>query len=256
VTRRDDLVERSHASEVASAMDYCSIRCGRVDEVDCVLLGDPPVDWDRVLQPRTMSGTGSQNVTTRSRCSRAQPRGRCRALRRFAGRCSDAKQLTYRDAVLYLGPPSAMTFSRLPASLCSDARYAAMRLERVRLTGAMDEESRLREQLKRECAPCFRDLGFDVSRSAAAQDGRPEGLPSGISRIVTVQRLPGRRRANGLRLFKAPAYRTPTRLPACTQSHESAKRTAPGKGLRRNSPWHSSGRVVMYEEPPPGQLTE
>jgi hypothetical protein len=64
----------------------------------------------------------------------------------------DAKQLTYRDAVLYLGPPSAMTFSRLPASLCSDARYVEMRLERVRLTGIVDEESRMREELKGECA--------------------------------------------------------------------------------------------------------
>jgi len=68
------------------------------------------------------------------------------------GTVLDAKQLTYRDAVLYLGPPSAMTFSRLPPSLCSDARYLEMRLERVRLTGAVDEESRMREQLKRECA--------------------------------------------------------------------------------------------------------
>lgn len=65
----------------------------------------------------------------------------------------DAKQLTYRDAVLYLGPPTAITFSRLPASLCSDARYLEMRLERVRLLGIVNEESRTREELKRECAP-------------------------------------------------------------------------------------------------------
>jgi hypothetical protein len=68
------------------------------------------------------------------------------------GTVLDAKQLTYRDAVLYLGPPTAITFSRLPASLCSDARYLEMRLERVRLEGIVDEESLMREQLKRECA--------------------------------------------------------------------------------------------------------
>jgi hypothetical protein len=69
------------------------------------------------------------------------------------GTALDGKQLTYRDAVLYLGPPSAMTFSRLPASLCADARYVEMRLERVRLQGIGGDESRMREQLKRECAP-------------------------------------------------------------------------------------------------------
>ena len=48
--------------------------------------------------------------------------------------------------------PSAITFSRLSASLCADARYADIRLERVRLEGIVGEESRIREQLKRECA--------------------------------------------------------------------------------------------------------
>ena len=69
------------------------------------------------------------------------------------GTVLDAKQLTYRDAVLYLGPPSAITFSQLPATLCADARYLEMRLERVRLLGIVGEESRVREELKRECAP-------------------------------------------------------------------------------------------------------
>ena len=69
------------------------------------------------------------------------------------GTALDAKQLTYRDAVLYLGPPSAITYSRLSASLCSDARYLEMRLERVRLGRIVGEESRTREELKRECAP-------------------------------------------------------------------------------------------------------
>jgi hypothetical protein len=75
------------------------------------------------------------------------------SLARVRGTALDAKQLTYRDAILYLGPPSAITFSRLPASLCSDARYLEMRLEHVRLGGIVDEESRVRDELKRECAP-------------------------------------------------------------------------------------------------------
>jgi hypothetical protein len=75
------------------------------------------------------------------------------SLATIRGTALDAKQLTYRDAVLYLGPPSAITFSRLPAGLCSDARYVEMRLERVRLERVVGEESRVREQLKRECAP-------------------------------------------------------------------------------------------------------
>jgi hypothetical protein len=69
------------------------------------------------------------------------------------GTALDAKQLAYRDAVLYLGPPSAITFSRLPPSLCSDAQYVKMRLERARMGGLVDEESRTREELTRECAP-------------------------------------------------------------------------------------------------------
>jgi hypothetical protein len=64
------------------------------------------------------------------------------------GTALDAKQLVYRDAVLYLGPPSAITFSRLPARLCSDPRYIEMRLQRVPL-GA---QSQTREQLMHECA--------------------------------------------------------------------------------------------------------
>jgi hypothetical protein len=65
------------------------------------------------------------------------------------GTALDGKQLTYRDAVLYLGPPSAITFSRLPAALCSDPRYVEMRLQRL----PVDARSQMREQLMRECAP-------------------------------------------------------------------------------------------------------
>ena len=39
------------------------------------------------------------------------------------------------DAVLYLGPTSAMTTSRLSRSLCEDASYIAMRRERMALSG-------------------------------------------------------------------------------------------------------------------------
>ena len=175
-----------------------------------VLLGDPPVDWDRVLQGKDDVGkwtperdhhavgvirgeviskgrralviyggghlfrAGQSLVSQLERDAgikvftiatamstmfedliALQPDATSWPIPSLAtvrGTSLDAKQLTYRDAVLYLGPPSAMTFSRLPPSLCSDARYLEMRLERVRLTGAVDEESRMREQLKRECA--------------------------------------------------------------------------------------------------------
>jgi hypothetical protein len=35
------------------------------------------------------------------------------------------------DAMLYLGPAGAMTMSHLPASLCADKEYMAMRLARM-----------------------------------------------------------------------------------------------------------------------------
>jgi hypothetical protein len=41
------------------------------------------------------------------------------------------KEFSSFDAVLYLGPPSAMTVSQLPQSLCSDAKYVSMRRERM-----------------------------------------------------------------------------------------------------------------------------
>ncbi len=40
------------------------------------------------------------------------------------------------DAVLFLGPASTMTSSRLPPALCSDAAYRAMRLKRMSLDGS------------------------------------------------------------------------------------------------------------------------
>jgi len=174
-----------------------------------VLLGDPPIDWDRIQQgdedpgrwtperDRYAVGVIRREVIARGRRAlliygdahlfRAgqslvnqlerdtgnnvftiatamstmyedlialQPdvtRWPIPSLATVRGTALDAKQLEYRDAVLYLGPPSAMTFSQLPARLCSDARYVEMRLARARLQRIVDGESRVREQLRREC---------------------------------------------------------------------------------------------------------
>jgi len=63
------------------------------------------------------------------------------------GTALDARQLVYRDAVLYLGPPSAMTFSRISSQLCSDPQYIEMRLGRF----PPGERTRMRGDLMREC---------------------------------------------------------------------------------------------------------
>jgi hypothetical protein len=61
------------------------------------------------------------------------------------------------DAVLYLGPPSKMTMSQLPSSLCTDPEYMKMRLGRLALVppppGAVTTES---EMLKSYCARVLR----------------------------------------------------------------------------------------------------
>ena len=64
------------------------------------------------------------------------------------GTALNAKQLTHYDAVLYLGPPSAITFSRLSPSLCADPAYMDMRMKRVALTSGLQ---RLSEELKEHC---------------------------------------------------------------------------------------------------------
>jgi hypothetical protein len=51
------------------------------------------------------------------------------------------------DAVLYLGPPSGETISRLSPSLCGDHRYRAMRRQRLMLAG----HERAADVLDREC---------------------------------------------------------------------------------------------------------
>lgn len=59
------------------------------------------------------------------------------------------KEVSSFDAVLYLGPPSAMTVSRLAQSLCSDAKYVSMRRERMALSGL--PQARADELLARDC---------------------------------------------------------------------------------------------------------
>jgi hypothetical protein len=52
------------------------------------------------------------------------------------------------DAVLYLGPASNQTTSRLTAPLCADSRYREMRVRRMVLAG----HENAAEQLEKECA--------------------------------------------------------------------------------------------------------
>lgn len=54
----------------------------------------------------------------------------------------------YDDAMLYLGPPSALTIIRLPLSLCTDAEYMEMRRGRLALFGMQDRI----DGLKRYCS--------------------------------------------------------------------------------------------------------
>ena len=65
------------------------------------------------------------------------------------GSAIDAKQLKYYDAVLYLGPPSAITFSQLSPALCADAEYMDMRLKRMAPLAGL---RRLSDELKEYCA--------------------------------------------------------------------------------------------------------
>ena len=49
------------------------------------------------------------------------------------------------DAVLYLGPPSGITISRLSPSLCADPEYMTMRLGRIAQQGPQIEADRLKQ---------------------------------------------------------------------------------------------------------------
>jgi hypothetical protein len=64
------------------------------------------------------------------------------------GTTLDAKEFEYYDALLWLGAPSTLTFSRLPRTLCEDASYLAMRRARMASQGA----ERQQEELDRECS--------------------------------------------------------------------------------------------------------
>ena len=54
------------------------------------------------------------------------------------------------DAVLHLGPPAAMTSSRITPTVCADAAYVRMRQERMTWAGLPAE--RAEELLARDCA--------------------------------------------------------------------------------------------------------
>jgi hypothetical protein len=60
----------------------------------------------------------------------------------------DSSLASQMDAVLYLGPASKRTFSRLTAALCSDSGYREMRVRRMTLSGNKNAA----EQLEKECA--------------------------------------------------------------------------------------------------------
>lgn len=46
------------------------------------------------------------------------------------------------DAIVYLGPPSAMTRSRLSAGICADSAYVTARLGRMALVGVPADASK------------------------------------------------------------------------------------------------------------------
>jgi hypothetical protein len=53
------------------------------------------------------------------------------------------------DAVLYLGPQSALTNARLSPALCADSGYVEMRMQRMALAGVPRTEG---ERFKQTCA--------------------------------------------------------------------------------------------------------
>ena len=65
------------------------------------------------------------------------------SLAKVAGTTLMQREFSYFDAVLYLGAPSAITFSRLPLSLCSDPSYIKMRKERLAISGWRDKADEL-----------------------------------------------------------------------------------------------------------------
>ena len=56
------------------------------------------------------------------------------------------------DAILYLGAPTKMTTSMLPAELCADEQYVSMRLARMELDSGPPGSASPRDRLRRNCA--------------------------------------------------------------------------------------------------------
>ena len=54
------------------------------------------------------------------------------------------------DAVLYVGPPSTITYSRMSRALCADAAYMKMRLQRISLMDGLMGPLQA-DQLRRYC---------------------------------------------------------------------------------------------------------
>jgi hypothetical protein len=63
----------------------------------------------------------------------------------------DGSGIGQSDAVLYLGPPSAMTSSRIAPAVCADASYLARRRERMSWAGMPESEAEA--LLARDCGP-------------------------------------------------------------------------------------------------------
>lgn len=73
------------------------------------------------------------------------------SLAAIRGTALDTQQFKYYDAVLYLGPPSALSFSKLSPATCEDAAYLKMRSARMafmRPPGTVSAE----QELSRECS--------------------------------------------------------------------------------------------------------
>jgi len=69
-----------------------------------------------------------------------------------SGRFHSRRMEEQVDALLYLGPPSAMTVSRLSPNLCSDAAYVEMRLRRMAIDPGPPGSPAPIDRLKQNCA--------------------------------------------------------------------------------------------------------
>jgi hypothetical protein len=91
----------------------------------------------------------AMNRGTRSCCSAIRGRGGVSAvLQPDAANAPPMQDVA--DAMLYLGPPSSITQSRLTAALCNDRDYVNLRL--ARLTEVSTAERDATAAFKAECA--------------------------------------------------------------------------------------------------------